>query len=171
MLRSIVRVLFGFILACLAAGLVQVLFALTPGEVFGGDSDALATASELTLRAASHCALFAASFALLTAAFGEWNGIRNWPFYALAGVVIALLGLAAQYSSEDISSPTIVNNYAITAFVTSGFIGGFIYWLFAGRDAGDPQHHHAAPAVAGGPKYPPAKTTPAKPPAQGTSKR
>jgi hypothetical protein len=174
MFRSIVRVLFGFIMACLAAGATKVLFALTPGEVFGGDADALGNASYLTLLTATHSAVFAAPFALIAAAIGEWQGIRTWPFYALAGLAITLFGFIAQYSSEGPAQPTIVNNYAFTAFLTAGFIAGFVYWLFAGRDAGDPVPA-VAPAAASG-KLPPGKgqppqKAPAATPSAGAGKR
>jgi hypothetical protein len=32
--------------------------------------------------------------------------------------------------------PTIVNDYALRAFLTVGFFGGLAYWLAAGRRAG-----------------------------------
>jgi drug/metabolite transporter (DMT)-like permease len=136
MFGSIFRVLLGFIVACLAAGFSKVLFALTPAEVFGGDSDRLSSALHLAAQTATHSAMFAAPFALIAAAIGEWQGIRNWSYYALAGVAIAVAGFLAQYQGEDVTQPTIVNNYALTAFLTSGFIGGIVYWLFSGRDAG-----------------------------------
>jgi len=137
MFRSIIRVLLGFVLACFAAGAVKVLFALTPGEVFGGDSDALGNAVYLAIQTATQSGVFAAPFALIAAAIGEWNGLRRWPFYVLAGIAIALAGFVAQYQSEELTQPTIVNNYALTAFLTAGFIGGLVYWVVAGREAAE----------------------------------
>lgn len=141
MFSSIFRVLLGFVLAALAAGVVKVMFALTPAEVFGGDSDALGKATFLSLLTATHSAVFAAPFVLVAAAIGEWQGLRNWTYYALAGIAIALAGFIAQQQSEELTQPTIVNNYALTAFLTSGFAAGLVYWLFAGRDAGDAPRH------------------------------
>jgi heme/copper-type cytochrome/quinol oxidase subunit 3 len=136
MFGSIFRVLLGFILACLAAGFTKVLFALTPSEVFSGEADRLSSVMYLATQTATHSALFAAPFALIAAAIGEWQGLRNWAYYAVAAIAIALAGFLAQYQSENLTQPTIVNNYALTAFLTSGFVGGLVYWLFSGRDAG-----------------------------------
>ena len=42
MFRTLFRILFGFVLACFAAGLVTVLFVITPLELVGLEDDALA---------------------------------------------------------------------------------------------------------------------------------
>ena len=64
-------------------------------------------------------------------------GIRALPYYLIAGTVIAMLGFTAQYSSEVPGQPTIFNNYALAAYLTSGFLGGLAYWLTAGRGGRD----------------------------------
>ena len=139
-LSALGRVAFGFVLACVAAGLVTVLFVNTPAEVMAQPASRLPeTASEtldLALLTATHAALFAATFVLITAGLGEWLSIRALSFYLAAGVTIALLGFAAQYSSEVAGQPTIFNNYAMTAFLTTGFCAGFVYWLASGQFAG-----------------------------------
>jgi hypothetical protein len=38
--------------------------------------------------------------------------------------------------SETLAEPTVWNSYALAAFLTSGFFGGFVYWLAAGQFAG-----------------------------------
>ncbi len=137
---TLARVVFGFVLASLAAGLVTVLFVNTPIDVLAEPFDRLPkTASEkfdLALLAATHLGIFASVFVLITACIGEWFSIRALSFYLLAGVVIALLGFSAQYASEVAGQPTILNNYAIKAFLTVGFFGGFFYWLAAGQFTG-----------------------------------
>ncbi|MGH1419623.1 MAG: hypothetical protein ACRBCJ_12260 [Hyphomicrobiaceae bacterium] len=139
-MRKGLRVLFGFIWACLIAGVVTVLFIETPLELAKLPGiPLLEKISELTvlaLRVATHSAIFSAPFVLLVALVGEWAHIRNWLYYAGAGMIIAALGLLLQYASEVGGQPTIINGYAILTFLTTGFLAGFAYWLFAGRRAG-----------------------------------
>jgi hypothetical protein len=75
-------------------------------------------------------------FTLIVATIGEIFSIRSPAFYLIGGVIIALLGFAAQYASESPGQPTILNNYALKAFLTTGFFGGFVYWVAAGQFAG-----------------------------------
>ncbi len=128
------------ILASLAAGLVTVLF--VDIDVLSGPIDrlpkTLAVTIDLALLAATHIGIFSFVFVLITAAIGEWFSIRKLAFYLVIGVVIALLGFSAQYASEVVGQATIFNNYAIKAFLTVGFVGGFVYWLAAGQFAGRP---------------------------------
>ncbi len=140
MIGTLARVLYGFLLACLTAGLVKVLFVMTPYELAASPSgvllERLGQMALLTLLAATHSAIFAAAFMLIAAGVGEWLKIRTLPYYLLAGVAIALLGFAAQFSSEAGGQPTVLNNYALKAFLTAGFFSGLVYWLSAGRSAG-----------------------------------
>lgn len=140
MVGRLLRVLIGFLAACLGAGLTMVLFVLTPAEISGLPPDVAADrvgkAAELAAAVGVHAALFAAPFALVVAAVGEALRNRNWTFYALAGLIIAGLGFLAQHSTEATGQPTIVNNYALTAYMTAGFVGGLLYWLISGRLAG-----------------------------------
>lgn len=151
MFRMLIRVLFGFVLACLAAALAQVLFVITPDELATLPTDALTMRSGqvgiLALVSATHFAIFAAPFALVVAAFAEWQAIRGWAFYLLVGLAIALAGFIAQYTSEIEGQATIVNNYALRAFLTTGIVGGLVYWLIAGRGAGGPLVTARAPAA------------------------
>jgi hypothetical protein len=153
---SLFRVVFGFVLACLVASAVQIGFALTPAALMTDRADELAALAILLMRTATHLAVFAAPFALVVAAIGEWQGVRSWVFYALSGIAIAVAGFIAQYSSESAGQPTIVNNYALAAYLGSGLAGGMAYWICAGRGAGPslvfdgpigsrPQPLHATP--------------------------
>lgn len=137
MLLSIFRVLFGFVLGCLGAGIVQLAFAL-PNEVLTDDIDQIAAAAELAALTATHTGVFAAPFALVAAAIGEWQSIRTWVFYGLSGIAIAIAGFIALYSGETGGQATIVNSYALATFLSAGVTGGFIYWLVAGRLSGEP---------------------------------
>lgn len=142
MLRALARVLLGFAAACLAAGVTQVAFVTSLAELRAAGSELtagrFAPTIMLVLLTATHSAIFAAPFAFIAAAIGEWLSVRSWIFYALAGVVVALGGFFALYTSEVAGEPTIFNDYALKAYLTTGFCGGFVYWLFSGRNAGAP---------------------------------
>jgi drug/metabolite transporter (DMT)-like permease len=155
--------IFGFAAACLAAGLTLVLFIFTPPELIGPQSERLSEAGLLALAAATQIATFAALLALIGAGFGEWHRIGSWMYYVLVAVVIAAIGFLAQYWGEAQGQASIVNNYAATAFLLTGFVGGVVYWLFAGRFArgGDRRPEVVPPAA---PKAAPVPE--ASPPAQ-----
>jgi hypothetical protein len=139
-LGTFVRVLFGFIVACLVAGVAIVAFVVTPADIASLPSNVqperLSSAGMLSLLAATHSAIFAFPWALLAIIIGEWLSVRSWIYYALVGIAIALGGFGAEYLTEVGGEPTIVNDYAFRAFLTVGFFGGFAYWLAAGRRAG-----------------------------------
>lgn len=140
MLGKIFRVLVGFVMACLAAGFTVVLFAVPPTEIFSlpadVQADRLVKIGESGFFAAVWSLVFSFPFALVAAAIGEWRRIRAWTYYALIGLAIAVIGLLTQHSAEQMGQPSIMNNYGLTAFITSGFAAGLAYWLFAGRLAG-----------------------------------
>src|ERR1700733_3452886 len=139
MVARVFRIVIGFVLACLAAGLAMVLFVPPPGEFAADMSGArLSEAGVLALAAATYTAIFAAPFALIGACFAEWRGLASWTYYALIGIAIAAIGFLAQLSSEAGGEATIVNGYALTAFLITGFLGGLVYWLFSGRHAAGP---------------------------------
>ena len=152
MIGRLFRVLCGFILACLAAGLTQVLFAYTPAELSGMLPEAAMERIGIALPVATHLAIFSAPFALIAIALSEWQGWRDWVFYAIAAIAIALVGFFAQYHSETATQGwTIVGNYPLITFLTTGFAGGLTYWLFSGRLAGGarPRPVHTVSASSG----------------------
>ena len=76
--------------------------------------------------------------ALMLIAIAETFDIRSIFYYAIGGGLIALLG----YYSADIS-PALENttdispvSYGMQLVAACGIIGGFVYWLIAGRKAG-----------------------------------
>ncbi len=155
MLGRIINILLSFLVACFAAGLTKVLFATTPSELAGLHpdvaADRISKVIESGLFAAVISAIFAAPFALVAAAVSEWRRLRSLTYYALSGLGIALIGFLAHYSAEAQGAPTIVNNYALTAFLTAGFVGGLTYWLLHGRHAGiDPVPHRTTTGAMGG---------------------
>jgi hypothetical protein len=137
MFGSALRVLSGFVLACLAAGLAKVLFTFTPMELADMEPQAAANRILLALPLGTHIAYFAAPFTLLAVALGEWRGWRDWSYYVICGIAIALAGFAALYSGEPIGQRWSItdSNYPFTAFLGTGFVGGLVYWFVSGRFA------------------------------------
>jgi hypothetical protein len=135
----VIRVLVGFILACPAAAATLVLFVYTPTELASLPSDIgsdrLSEAGLFTLAVTPHVMLFSALPALIGIVFAERNFIGSLPFYVILGVAIAALGFLTQHFSEAPGQVTILQNYALIAFLTAGAVAGFIYWLVSGRYA------------------------------------
>ncbi len=140
MLKALSRVTGGFVLACLTAGLVTVAFVVTPMQLASVPGSAfpqkISEFGELMLLTATHSAIFASAFALVATVVGEWLTVRSALYYAIVGAAIALLGFFAQYSSEIAGQPTVLNTYAIAAFLAAGLAAGLVYWATAGRYAG-----------------------------------
>jgi hypothetical protein len=145
---TLLRVLFGFAIACLVAGVATVAFVVNPATIANLPGDAqteqLSNAGILALLAATHSAIFAAPFALIAIGAAELTRIRSWLYYVLVGAVISLGGLAAVYLNEVPGQPSILNDYALIAFGTVGVLSGLAYWLFAGRGAGGRRSSAAA---------------------------
>jgi len=140
MLLRLIGILFAFAVGCFAAGVTMTLFVLTPTEMLGLPpgvrADRLGKAIELAGLAAIQIALFTAPLTFVVATLGELMARRAWSYYALAGMLMAAIGFFAQRTTMQIGQPTIADNYALTAFLTSGFVGGLIYWIISGRFAG-----------------------------------
>jgi hypothetical protein len=64
----------------------------------------------------------------------------------VVGLLIAVGGFFAVSFFEVEGQPTIVNNYALWAFLTVGVFGGLAYWLVAGRRAGGRRGDRPEPA-------------------------
>jgi hypothetical protein len=137
---TLLRVLFGFVVACLVAGAVTVAFVVTPADIAGlpaeAQSERLANAGVLALLAATHSAIFAFPFAILANGVGEMWRIRSWLYYAVVGLLLGAGGFVAYYANEVVGQPSIFNSYALTSFLTTGTLAGLAYWLVAGRRAG-----------------------------------
>lgn len=136
MAGRIIRVVFGFLLASLAAGLALVLFVNTPAELPNWTSDRFAETGMWALAVGTHAGLFAAPFAFIGAFYSEWRGISSATFSVGLGIGIALFGFAAQYAAGGARGE--VNIYALVAFIVTGFVGGMVYWYCAGRFAAIP---------------------------------
>lgn len=139
-LAALVRVVIGFAAACLAAGFVQVLFAVTPAELVVAGDERLGEAATWGLLSATQIGVFAAPFALIASAISEWQGIRSFAYHAIVAMAIAVAGFGLIHATESATEASIVNSYAMAAYLTSGFLAGLVYWLFAGRSAGGTRH-------------------------------
>ena len=139
MLAALARIIFGLLVACLVAGLVQTAFVVTPADLIDVSASALpgslANAGLLSLFAATHTAMFVAPFGLIAGILGEWQHVRQLLYYALVGIVIAMAGLFALHMGEA-GGLTILNPYALVAYFMAGLLAGATYWLVAGRFAG-----------------------------------
>jgi hypothetical protein len=135
----IIVILVALILAILAAGITLAIRIIAP-DWAGIDSDPVERLSFFIV------SFFATSFvgavAILPAAvlivISEAARLRSFLFYGVGG---ALVGLASYYGS-DISVrlenttdvPPVANALQLAA--AAGIIGGLVYWLVAGRNAG-----------------------------------
>jgi len=140
MIGGLVRILVGFTVACLVAGAATVAFVITPLDIVTLPAelrpDRLSSAGTLSLLAATHSAIFSFPLALIAILVAEWCCIRSWVYYAIVGILIAFAGFGAEYLNEVGGQPSIVNAYAIRAYLAVGFLGGLAYWLAAGRRGG-----------------------------------
>lgn len=132
-LGAIVRVVLGFAAACLAAGFIQVLFAVTPAELVAAGEARWSAAINWALLSSAHIAVFAAPFALISISASEWLGIRSFAYHTIIAMGIAVVGFGLILMTEAPSEASIVNSYAMAAYLTSSFIAGFLYWVLSGR--------------------------------------
>ncbi len=130
---AVVRVFLGFAAACLAAGFIQVLFAVTPAELVAAGEARWSAAINWAILSSAHIFVFAAPFAVISILISEWIGIRSFAYHAIVAMGIAVAGFGLIMMMETPSEASIVNSYAMAAYLTSGFIAGFVYWLLAGR--------------------------------------
>ena len=142
----IVRIVIGYALACIIAAVTLVLFVYTPPELATIPAR-LSEAGFFALVVAPYLALFAALPALIAVTFAELRGIATWGYHAVVGLIIAALGFLTQHFMEAPGEATILHNYALTAFLVAGLVGGLVYWLISGRFASRPHTEVTSPAV------------------------
>lgn len=72
--------------------------------------------------------------AAIAAIIGEALRIRSWMYYVLAGgAAMAAIPILAAPQADHL--PAIPAGQYMTIFAAAGFVGGFAYWLLAGRNA------------------------------------
>ena len=72
--------------------------------------------------------------AAIAAIVGEALQIRSWMYYVLAGGA-AMAAIPMLASPRTALLPPIPTGQYMTIFAAAGFVGGFVYWLLAGRGA------------------------------------
>lgn len=133
MAGRIIRVIFGFVLASMAAGLALVLFVNTPSEMPEWTSQRYAETGLWALAVGTQAAIFAAPFAFIGTLYAEWRGISSATYAVILGLLIAMIGFAAHYAGDGPGAD--LSTYALSAFVAAGAVGGFVYWYLSGRFA------------------------------------
>jgi hypothetical protein len=130
------RHMLAFFAACLAAGVTQVLFIVTPADLvaLSGEelSRRLGAVAMLTGLATVQAAVFAAPIVLLAAALARPLRPQGWPKAMLAGAILGLAGFFVRHAAP----PDVVlalHGYALLACLTAGLTGGLAYWLVASR--------------------------------------
>jgi hypothetical protein len=131
-------ILFGFLAACLVAGMIVVGAVLFPefSDLSTGTIDQ--SAIDIVL---GFGFIFISGFALLPAlivvAITEAFYIRSVPAYAVGGGVVGLacyLGLVP-FDTETLRFDGIVRRH-LEIMTGAGIVAGFVYWVIAGRNAG-----------------------------------
>jgi hypothetical protein len=140
-------VLFAFLVASTAAGLVVTLGLLLPALDDAGSATATPDAVEWIVGIST--ALIGAEAlipAMLLIALAEGFRLRSFVFYALAGAAIAwYCGWMSGFEGD------LGLNHAGEVLAASGIAAGLIYWVLAGRRAGawreaDPRGRHETQA-------------------------
>ncbi|HMN39067.1 MAG TPA: hypothetical protein PKD49_15335, partial [Hyphomicrobium sp.] len=142
MLRQILRMglaLVAAMLAGLGVGAALGLQLLAP-------ADAPTSPIWHVLTGAAPYVPFVLLLSIVAIAAAEFKGLRHWLYWLPAGCVIAVCGFYA-LQIEDIAQGLGANLVPLK-FIVMGAVGGLVYWLFAGRDAGSlaeaAEHHYAS---------------------------
>ncbi len=129
LLRYLVWVPAAFVIASFAAGLVIAL------GLYGDGPDGHGGIVELTQVAAINAGIVAFGPMLLALFVTEALRVRSLVFWLAFG---GLLGLAAQFGDAVRAEPELTGARAVL-LVVAGLAGGAVYWLAAGRNAGEPK--------------------------------
>jgi hypothetical protein len=131
-------ILFGFCVACLVAGAIVVFAVLFP-ELSALDTGVIDPNALNIILGFSF--IFVSGFALLPAtivvAITEAFSIRSVLAYALGGAAVGLacyLGLVP-FDTDTLRFDGIVRRH-LEVMTGAGIVGGLIYWVVAGRNAG-----------------------------------
>jgi hypothetical protein len=140
--RTIFRLLWVVLAFCIAVGIAATLL-IVLGAVWVGDELRTLAPEDPVLHDAAPVfgfVLFAGTVAhaltalpaLLAAIVGEALRIRSWMYYVLTGgAAVAAIPLLA--SPDNVA--VLPSGQYMAIFAAAGFVGGFAYWLLAGRNA------------------------------------
>ena len=125
----------GFIAASLAASAFLML--MLWGGVAQGEIDVQDARTVMLSIGVPVLSMFAGYYAawpaMLVFLFAEITRRRSWLFHALGGIVIALAAIARRADAINFANPP---QGIIMAIIAAGAVGGSVYWLIAGRNAG-----------------------------------
>jgi len=135
----IIVIFFAFILAIIAAGIALAIGIVAP-DWMGVDSDPFERVSFFIVSFFATSFVGAVAFlpALVVIVIAEAARLRSLLYYGVGG---ALVGLASYYGSdisvrlENTTDVAPVAN-ALQLVAAAGIIGGLVYWMVAGRNAG-----------------------------------
>ncbi|MFN3351723.1 hypothetical protein [Pseudorhodoplanes sp.] len=140
-------ILFSLIFALLAAGIALAIGIMAP-ELVSLSADPIEKFAFFAV------AFFATSFAGMSAfipsviliAVAETFDIRSIFYYAIGGGLIAAIAWFMSDISLQLENTTDLSpiTYGLQLVAASGIIGGFFYWLLAGRKAGRWKDPYAA---------------------------
>ena len=140
--RTIFRLLWVVLAFCIAVAIAAILL-IVLGAVWVGDELRTLAPEDPVLHDAAPVfgfVLFAGTVAhaltalpaLLAIIAGEALRIRSWMYYVLTGgAAVAAIPLLA--SADNVA--VLPSGQYMAIFAAAGFVGGFAYWLLAGRNA------------------------------------
>lgn len=144
------RMLAGYLLASIGAAMVLGMFAFAPPS-FDQFMDRIGEVAEnawsVIWYLAGAIAFFGAVPAIIALLYAEHHKIRTWLYYELVGAAVAVLAYWLAHGTELTPARGEGNLYSTIAFLVSGAVLGLLYWLFAGRYAG--QDHALVPPAGG----------------------
>lgn len=140
-------ILFALIFSLIAAGIALAIGVMAP-ELFANSSDPIEKFVFFT------AAFFATSFAgasafvpaVILVAIAETFDLRSIFYYAIGGGLIAAIAWYSSDISLELENTTDISpvGYGLQLVAAAGIIGGFVYWLLAGRKAGVWKNPYAA---------------------------
>ena len=132
-------VFFSLIFALLAAGIALAIGVMAP-ELLSASSDPIEKFAFFAFAffSTSFAGAYAFVPALILIAIAETFDIRSIFYYAIGGGVIAALAWYGADISMQMENTTDISpvGYGLQLVSAAGIIGGFVYWLLAGRKAG-----------------------------------
>ncbi len=132
MVRGLLSVVFGLVLAVLVAAAAGVVSGLPLLQSIPG----LEAPIVRLAKSAWPMLQFVWPLALAAIAAAELRRWRSWDYWGLVGVAIGICGYGAYRSLGTDAAPAIMAGRAPVSFAVMGLLGGLAYWWIAGRKAG-----------------------------------
>ncbi len=133
-------ILFAFFVACFAAGLVVAYGLLAPefGKLTGANPDIWFGFLFLAAAAGIVTPFYIFAPSVLIIFISEMFSLRSVLYYALMGALVgALAYMLSDVTARMQGTGTVVPmTQELQFMVSGGIVGGLVYWLIAGRNAG-----------------------------------